>query len=136
MFLRTLCVPYINISMKSAACTILPHSNAFSLFTYLCLQHAKETLLDPAKRANYDKWRNSGINISYKNWLGMKEHVHQVNEKYIPGIHNMQQINNNKKGHLVQHNPMSDLEHNITLMFCIHGKRNKYRFYTCLPFAL
>lgn len=39
---------------------------------------AKETLLDPAKRANYDKWRNSGINISYKNWLGMKEHVHQV----------------------------------------------------------
>lgn len=41
-------------------------------------QQAKETLLDPAKRANYDKWRNSGINISYKNWLGMKEHVHQV----------------------------------------------------------
>jgi len=41
------------------------------------LKQAKETLLDPAKRANYDKWRNSGINISYKNWLGMKEHVHQ-----------------------------------------------------------
>jgi len=45
-------------------------------------QQAKETLLDPAKRANYDKWRNSGINISYKNWLGMKEHVHQV-KKYV-----------------------------------------------------
>lgn len=41
------------------------------------IQEAKETLLDPAKKANYDKWRNSGIKISYKNWLGMKEHVHQ-----------------------------------------------------------
>lgn len=46
--------------------------------TRISKQDAKETLLDPAKRANYDKWRNSGINISYKNWLGMKEHVHQV----------------------------------------------------------
>lgn len=40
-------------------------------------QDAKETLCDPAKRANYDKWRNSGISVSYKNWLGMKEHVQQ-----------------------------------------------------------
>ncbi|XP_017469565.1 PREDICTED: J domain-containing protein isoform X2 [Rhagoletis zephyria] len=38
---------------------------------------AKETLCDPEKRANYDKWRNSGIAMSYKNWLGMKEHVGQ-----------------------------------------------------------
>ncbi|RZC35037.1 DnaJ domain containing protein, partial [Asbolus verrucosus] len=38
---------------------------------------AKETLCDPEKRSNYDKWRNSGISISYKQWLGMKEHVHQ-----------------------------------------------------------
>ncbi|XP_058800665.1 J domain-containing protein [Phymastichus coffea] len=41
------------------------------------LKSAKETLCDPEKRANYDKWRNSGIAISYKQWLGMKEHVHQ-----------------------------------------------------------
>ncbi|KAL7300369.1 hypothetical protein TKK_0006990 [Trichogramma kaykai] len=41
------------------------------------LKHAKETLCDPEKRSNYDKWRNSGIAISYKQWLGMKEHVHQ-----------------------------------------------------------
>uniref|UniRef100_A0A0K8TNW3 J domain-containing protein n=1 Tax=Tabanus bromius TaxID=304241 RepID=A0A0K8TNW3_TABBR len=41
------------------------------------LKEAKETLCDPEKRANYDKWRHSGISISYKNWLGMKEHVHQ-----------------------------------------------------------
>lgn len=41
------------------------------------LKEAKEILCDPAKRSNYDKWRNSGICISYQQWLGMKEHVHQ-----------------------------------------------------------
>ncbi|KAG7202168.1 hypothetical protein KM043_015850 [Ampulex compressa] len=41
------------------------------------LKNAKEILCDPEKRSNYDKWRNSGIAISYKQWLGMKEHVHQ-----------------------------------------------------------
>lgn len=44
----------------------------------LALQEAKETLCDPEKRAIYDKWRNSGISMSYKQWLGMKEHVGQV----------------------------------------------------------
>ncbi|CAL7952186.1 unnamed protein product [Xylocopa violacea] len=41
------------------------------------LKHAKEVLCDPEKRSNYDKWRHSGIAISYKQWLGMKDHVHQ-----------------------------------------------------------
>ncbi|XP_044761282.1 J domain-containing protein [Coccinella septempunctata] len=41
------------------------------------LKTAKEVLCDPEKRSNYDKWRNSGIAISYQQWLGMKEHVHQ-----------------------------------------------------------
>ncbi|KAF5304253.1 hypothetical protein FQA39_LY09780 [Lamprigera yunnana] len=41
------------------------------------LQEAKDTLCDPVKKLNYDKWKNSGISISYKQWLGMKEHVHQ-----------------------------------------------------------
>jgi DnaJ family protein C protein 12 len=41
-------------------------------------QEAKETLCDPEKRINYDKWRKSGIAISYKQWLGMKEHVQAV----------------------------------------------------------
>ncbi|XP_014292537.1 J domain-containing protein [Halyomorpha halys] len=41
------------------------------------LKEAKEVLCDPEKRKNYDKWRNSGISMSYKQWLGMKEHVHQ-----------------------------------------------------------
>lgn len=41
------------------------------------LKYAKEVLCDPAKRSNYDKWRGSGVAISYKQWLGMKEHVQQ-----------------------------------------------------------
>ncbi|CAD1469283.1 unnamed protein product, partial [Heterotrigona itama] len=41
------------------------------------LKHAKEILCDPEQRSNYDKWRRSGIAISYKQWLGMKDHVHQ-----------------------------------------------------------
>uniref|UniRef100_A0A023F8Q1 J domain-containing protein n=1 Tax=Triatoma infestans TaxID=30076 RepID=A0A023F8Q1_TRIIF len=41
------------------------------------LKEAKEILSDPEKRKNYDKWRNSGISMSYKQWVGMKEHVHQ-----------------------------------------------------------
>jgi DnaJ homolog subfamily C member 12 len=40
-------------------------------------QEAKEILCDPERRANYDKWRGSGIQISYKNWIGMKDSVHQ-----------------------------------------------------------
>lgn len=42
------------------------------------LKNAKEILCDPEKRSNYDKWRHSGISISYKQWLGMKEHVQQT----------------------------------------------------------
>ncbi|XP_053971403.1 J domain-containing protein isoform X1 [Hylaeus anthracinus] len=41
------------------------------------LKHAKEVLCDPERRSNYDKWRRSGIAISYKQWLGMKEHAQQ-----------------------------------------------------------
>lgn len=41
------------------------------------LKHAKEVLCDPEQRSNYDKWRRSGIAISYKQWAGMKDHVHQ-----------------------------------------------------------
>ncbi|KAK0097016.1 hypothetical protein PV326_003576 [Microctonus aethiopoides] len=41
------------------------------------LKNAKEILCDPDKRILYDKWRHSGISISYKQWMGMKEHVQQ-----------------------------------------------------------
>ncbi|KAL5282877.1 DNAJC12 family protein [Megaselia abdita] len=40
-------------------------------------KEAKETLCDPEKRAIYDKWRGSGVAMSYKNWLAMKDHVGQ-----------------------------------------------------------
>lgn len=42
------------------------------------LQEAKETLCDPEKRATYDKWKNSGVAVSYKTWLSNKEHFQQV----------------------------------------------------------
>ncbi|XP_008555313.1 J domain-containing protein [Microplitis mediator] len=41
------------------------------------LKNAKEILCDPEKRSNYDKWRHSGVQVSYKQWVGMKEHVQQ-----------------------------------------------------------
>lgn len=51
----------------------------FLLFLFFFLQqHAKEVLCDPEQRSKYDKWRHSGIAISYKQWLGLKDSVHQV----------------------------------------------------------
>lgn len=65
---------YPLISTFLLSLIILIHPYCFTL----ALQEAKETLCDPEKRAIYDKWRNSGISMSYKQWLGMKEHVGQV----------------------------------------------------------
>ncbi|KAG8237078.1 hypothetical protein J437_LFUL005185 [Ladona fulva] len=48
------------------------------------LKEAKEILCDPERRAHYDKWRRSGIAISYKQWCGMKEHVQQAMHWSIP----------------------------------------------------
>ena len=39
------------------------------------LQEAKETLLNRAKRTLYDKWRGSGIEMSFKQWESLKETV-------------------------------------------------------------
>ena len=39
------------------------------------IQEAKETLLNKAKRTVYDKWRGSGISVSFKQWESMKESV-------------------------------------------------------------
>ncbi|GBP90956.1 J domain-containing protein [Eumeta japonica] len=41
------------------------------------LKEAKETLCDPSKRQLYDKWRQSGISVGYKQWLSVKDHVQQ-----------------------------------------------------------
>ncbi|XP_037084141.1 J domain-containing protein-like [Pollicipes pollicipes] len=40
------------------------------------LQFAKETLCDAERRATYDKWRSSGLAVSFRDWLGMKDRVH------------------------------------------------------------
>ncbi len=42
------------------------------------LQEAKETLTDPNRRADYDKWRTSGLAISWKEWKAMKGKTHAV----------------------------------------------------------
>ncbi|XP_071516953.1 J domain-containing protein isoform X2 [Panulirus ornatus] len=39
------------------------------------LQVAKDTLTDPDKRAQYDRWLNSGITVSYEHWCGMQQHM-------------------------------------------------------------
>ncbi|KAK7113370.1 dnaJ homolog subfamily C member 12-like [Littorina saxatilis] len=40
------------------------------------LSKAKETLTNPDTRAKYDKWRRSGIAMSYDAWCGMRDSVH------------------------------------------------------------
>lgn len=39
------------------------------------LKEAKEILCDQERRKLYDKWRNSGLQVSYKSWIGMSDHV-------------------------------------------------------------
>ncbi|KAG7172528.1 J domain-containing protein-like [Homarus americanus] len=39
------------------------------------LQVAKDTLTDPEKKTQYDRWLNSGIAVSYEQWCGMKQHM-------------------------------------------------------------
>ena len=39
------------------------------------MNEAKETLLNKARRKLYDKWMNSGIDMSYKQWENLKDSV-------------------------------------------------------------
>ncbi|KAJ8875865.1 hypothetical protein PR048_023768 [Dryococelus australis] len=69
----------INAEYKAKALQLHPDKNEGDKqaeIKFQLLKEAKEILCDPEKRSNYDKWRNSGIAISYKQWVGMKEHVH------------------------------------------------------------
>ncbi|XP_018325696.1 J domain-containing protein [Agrilus planipennis] len=73
-------VEQINVEYKVRALQLHPDKNKGDKeaeIKFQKLQEAKDVLCDPEKRANYDKWKNSGIAISYRQWLGMKEHVHQ-----------------------------------------------------------
>lgn len=84
---ETSTVDQIQAEFKILALQYHPDKNAGdkeSEVKFQQLKEAKEILCDPEKRAGYDKWRNSGIQISYKNWLGMKEHVQQSMHWAIP----------------------------------------------------
>ncbi|KAG5671123.1 hypothetical protein PVAND_001337 [Polypedilum vanderplanki] len=73
-------VEQINAEYKVLAMKYHPDKNAGDKEAeriFQQLQEAKEILCNPEKRQMYDKWRNSGLQISYKNWIGMKEHVQQ-----------------------------------------------------------
>jgi len=58
------------------------------------LLEAKETLVDESKRNKYDFWLNSGINISWKEWLklnnGEKPVFHWIIKKQEPMIESNQ----------------------------------------------
>ena len=45
------------------------------VISFQTLQEAKETLLNRARRTLYDKWMNSGIDMSYKQWENLKDSV-------------------------------------------------------------
>jgi len=38
------------------------------------LQRAKEVLCDEASRRNYDRWRHSGLCMSYDSWRALPGH--------------------------------------------------------------
>jgi len=40
------------------------------------LQVAKDILTDETKRRHYDRWKHSGLAISYEEWSGMGKHTH------------------------------------------------------------
>ncbi|KAI9564749.1 hypothetical protein GHT06_008490 [Daphnia sinensis] len=52
------------------------------------LQEAKEVLCDPEKRKNYDRWKTSGIAISYKQWVALNERSAAVFHWAIPNHEN------------------------------------------------
>ena len=47
---------------------------------FALLSKAKETLANPESRSKYDKWRRSGIAMSYEDWCGLRGAVHTVSE--------------------------------------------------------
>ncbi|XP_060526429.1 J domain-containing protein isoform X2 [Cylas formicarius] len=73
-------VEQINAEYKVRALQYHPDKNRDdkdSEEKFQLLNEAKETLTNPEKKLLYDKWKNSGISMGYKQWLGVKDHVQQ-----------------------------------------------------------
>jgi DnaJ family protein C protein 12 len=51
--------------------------------TYHNIQRAKDVLLDEQMRAKYDNWRQSGILVSWDQWLALQEKTHLVGQLFL-----------------------------------------------------
>jgi len=47
------------------------------------LQVARDVLTDPIKREEYDRWRRSGMAVSYNKWKELGESTRAVSLLYI-----------------------------------------------------
>ena len=52
-----------------------PDKESGSHHKFQKIQAAKETLLDPEMRPQYDSWRQAGLAISFQNWLALRASV-------------------------------------------------------------
>ncbi|XP_055954653.1 dnaJ homolog subfamily C member 12-like [Patella vulgata] len=56
---------------------------------FIRIQKAKEVLTDPSRRKKYDRWRRSGLSISYSQWCNMapaQMSMHWASSKAQPMI--------------------------------------------------
>lgn len=64
---------------KAKALDLHPDKNLndeSSSVKFQILLKAKEVLSDPQQRKNYDKWRNSGITMSFEQWCNLSKNAH------------------------------------------------------------
>ena len=61
----------VNVNLSGCCSTYLVEK-------FKLLQKAKEVLTDTKKRADYDKWRRSGMAMSYKQWCSLNDSIKTV----------------------------------------------------------
>ncbi|XP_065342643.1 J domain-containing protein-like [Cloeon dipterum] len=80
-------VEQITAEYKARALQLHPDKNdgdKESEARFQLLKEARDVLTDPEKKTLYDKWRGSGIAISFKQWMNMKDSVQQSMHWSIP----------------------------------------------------